>query len=118
MLGEDVGRAGGVFRATAGLQERFGPERCVDMPLAEAGTLLHASPSQLVRSFTATFGIAPHRYVVGRRIDAARHLLLDGVPLARAAVDAGFHDQAHMTRHFRRHVGVTPGRYVASSHRR
>jgi len=89
---------------------------CGEPPtLAEAGALLHASPSQLVRSFTRTFGIAPHRYVVGRRIDAARRLLLDGVPLARAAVDAGFHDQAHMTRHFRRHVGVTPGRYVASA---
>jgi pyruvate dehydrogenase E1 component beta subunit len=39
VLGEDVGRAGGVFRATAGLQERFGPNRCVDTPLAEAGIL-------------------------------------------------------------------------------
>jgi pyruvate dehydrogenase E1 component beta subunit len=39
VLGEDVGRAGGVFRATAGLQERFGPDRCVDTPLAEAGIL-------------------------------------------------------------------------------
>jgi len=39
ILGEDVGRAGGVFRATAGLRKRFGPGRCVDMPLAEAGIL-------------------------------------------------------------------------------
>jgi pyruvate/2-oxoglutarate/acetoin dehydrogenase E1 component len=39
VLGEDVGRSGGVFRATAGLQERFGPDRCVDTPLAEAGLL-------------------------------------------------------------------------------
>ncbi len=39
VLGEDVGRAGGVFRATAGLRDRFGAERCVDMPLAEAGIL-------------------------------------------------------------------------------
>ena len=39
VMGEDVGRAGGVFRATAGLRERFGPERCVDTPLAEAGML-------------------------------------------------------------------------------
>jgi pyruvate/2-oxoglutarate/acetoin dehydrogenase E1 component len=39
VMGEDVGRAGGVFRATAGLQERFGPDRCVDTPLAEAGIL-------------------------------------------------------------------------------
>jgi len=39
VLGEDVGRAGGVFRATAGLLDRFGPNRCVDTPLAEAGLL-------------------------------------------------------------------------------
>src|SRR5512132_3744851 len=38
-MGEDVGRAGGVFRATAGLRDRFGPDRCVDTPLAEAGIL-------------------------------------------------------------------------------
>jgi len=39
VMGEDVGRAGGVFRATAGLRDRFGEERCVDTPLAEAGIL-------------------------------------------------------------------------------
>jgi pyruvate/2-oxoglutarate/acetoin dehydrogenase E1 component len=39
VMGEDVGRAGGVFRATAGLRDRFGPERCVDTPLSEAGIL-------------------------------------------------------------------------------
>jgi pyruvate dehydrogenase E1 component beta subunit len=37
VLGEDVGRFGGVFRATAGLYEEFGPDRCMDTPLAEAG---------------------------------------------------------------------------------
>jgi pyruvate dehydrogenase E1 component beta subunit len=39
VMGEDVGRAGGVFRATAGLRDRFGVDRCVDTPLAEAGIL-------------------------------------------------------------------------------
>ena len=39
VLGEDVGRLGGVFRATAGLQDRFGGNRCIDTPLAEAGIL-------------------------------------------------------------------------------
>ena len=39
VMGEDVGRLGGVFRATAGLRERFGEDRCVDTPLAEAGLL-------------------------------------------------------------------------------
>jgi pyruvate dehydrogenase E1 component beta subunit len=37
VLGEDVGRFGGVFRATDGLQAEFGPERCIDTPLAESG---------------------------------------------------------------------------------
>ena len=40
VMGEDVGRAGGVFRATAGLRDKFGADRCVDTPLAEAGILV------------------------------------------------------------------------------
>ena len=39
VMGEDVGKLGGVFRATAGLQDRFGTDRCIDTPLAEAGIL-------------------------------------------------------------------------------
>jgi pyruvate/2-oxoglutarate/acetoin dehydrogenase E1 component len=39
VMGEDVGRSGGVFRVTAGLQQRFGADRCLDTPLAEAGLL-------------------------------------------------------------------------------
>ncbi len=39
VLGEDVGRFGGVFRATTGLFDEFGPDRCMDTPLAEAGII-------------------------------------------------------------------------------
>jgi AraC-like DNA-binding protein len=88
----------------------------VDAPtLAEAGRMLHVSPAHLVRCFARAFGIAPHRYLIGRRIDAARERLLHGESIAQVAAEVGFHDQAHLTRHFRRHVGVTPGRYVSSA---
>jgi AraC-like DNA-binding protein len=82
--------------------------------LAEAAAQLHAHPGYLVRCFTGTFGISPHAYLTGRRIDRARRLLLCGVPPAQVAAAAGFYDQAHLTRHFRRHLGITPGRYAAA----
>jgi AraC-like DNA-binding protein len=85
--------------------------------LAEAGGELAASPSHLVRCFTQTFGIAPHQYVLARRIDAARPRLLDGEPVARVAAGVGFYDQAHFTRQFKRHVGTPPARYARSSRR-
>ena len=79
--------------------------------LAEAGRILEVSPARLARSFTSQFRISPHRYLVGRRIEVARRRLLEGDQVARVAVDVGFHDQAHFTKHFKRHVGTTPGRY-------
>jgi AraC-like DNA-binding protein len=85
--------------------------------LAQAGRELGASPSHLVRSFTGTFGIAPHQYVTARRIDAARRRLLGGEPIALVAAGVGFYDQAHFTRQFRRHVGTPPGRYALSAGR-
>lgn len=82
--------------------------------LAHAGDLLGASPTHLVRAFRHETGIAPHRYLTGRRLDLARRLLLDGQRAAGVAVEVGFHDQAHLTRHFRRLLGVTPAAYARS----
>ncbi|WP_181423334.1 AraC family transcriptional regulator [Paenarthrobacter sp. Y-19] len=81
--------------------------------IAEAARLLGAHPSHLVRAFSQAYGIAPYRYVTGRRVDRARRLLLDGIPASEAAVEAGFHDQSHLTRHFRRVLGTTPGAFTA-----
>jgi AraC-like DNA-binding protein len=86
--------------------------------LAEAARILHASPAHLERCFSRTFGIAPHRYLLARRIDAARRRLLQGEPVAGVATGVGFHDQAHLTRHFRRHVGTTPASYASAIGRR
>ncbi|MFC9326614.1 AraC family transcriptional regulator [Kitasatospora sp. NPDC057015] len=80
--------------------------------LDEAARLLHAHPAHLVRAFSAAFGIAPHQYVTSRRVDLARRLLLAGQPPGEVATAAGFYDQSHLTRHFKRILGTTPGRYV------
>ncbi len=85
--------------------------------LREAAATIGASTSTLSRAFTRSFGIAPHRYVVARRIEFARKRLLTGEPVATVAATAGFHDQAHFTRHFGRHVGTTPARYATSGNR-
>jgi AraC-like DNA-binding protein len=82
--------------------------------LRDAATAIGASTSTLSRAFTRSFGIAPHRYALSRRIESARKRLLAGEPVATVAATAGFHDQAHLTRHFVRHVGTTPARYAVS----
>ncbi|MCA0294327.1 MAG: AraC family transcriptional regulator [Actinobacteria bacterium] len=81
--------------------------------IAEAAQALGVHPSHLVRAFSQAYGIPPHRYVTGRRVDAARHLIAQGTSIAQAAVEVGFHDQAHLTRHFRRILGATPGAFAA-----
>ncbi|WSQ62618.1 AraC family transcriptional regulator [Streptomyces sp. NBC_01217] len=80
--------------------------------LDEAARLVHAHPTHLVRAFSGAFGIAPHQYMMSRRVDLARRLLLDGQPPGEVATAAGFYDQSHLTRHFKRVVGITPGRYA------
>jgi AraC-like DNA-binding protein len=86
----------------------------VDQPvtLAAAAAEIGVSTTHLVRAFSATFGLPPHRYLTGRRLDRARALLLAGRRPAEVAVTVGFHDQAHLTRHFRRLLGVTPATFA------
>jgi AraC-like DNA-binding protein len=89
--------------------------RLVDgVSLPAAAAALGTTPTHLVRSFGAEFGIPPHRYLTGRRLDLARRRLLAGERAADVAVAVGFHDQAHLTRHFRRLLGVSPGAYARS----
>ncbi len=84
--------------------------------LGTASQTLGANPAHLVRSFTRQFGVPPHAYQLGRRIELARQRLLDGEPASEVAASVGFYDQSHFTRHFKRYVGTTPGRYALASH--
>lgn len=72
-------------------------------------------PFHLCRIFRQETGLSPHAYQLLVRARLAKTLLGQGLPIARVAADAGFADQAHLTRHFKRIFGVTPGRYAGGA---
>jgi AraC-like DNA-binding protein len=70
------------------------------------------SAFHLCRVFRDSVGMTPHAYQTQLRVRRAKSLLRAGLPITQAAAEAGFYDQAHLTRHFKRIVGLTPGRYA------
>ncbi len=87
-----------------------------NISLETLANLVHFSPFYLSRVFQKTIGLPPHSYLMQLRISQAKRLLLKGVPIKDAAVETGFVDQSHFTRHFKRFVGVTPGQYRKHHH--
>ncbi|MER8800898.1 AraC family transcriptional regulator [Mesorhizobium sp. M0998] len=71
----------------------------------------------LSRHFRATFSTSPHRFLVMRRLQRARRMIEADEPLAQIAIAAGFSDQSHFNRHFKKAFGVTPGRWSALTRR-
>jgi AraC-like DNA-binding protein len=65
----------------------------------------------LARQFRAAYGTSPYRYLMMRRLERARDTILQGTPLADAAAQTGFSDQAHLSRQFRAAYGMPPGRW-------
>jgi AraC-like DNA-binding protein len=104
--------AGPSNRLAARLRELLDARVTAGLTLAEAADVLGAHQVHLVRSFSAAYGVAPHAYLTGRRIDLARKALLHGQPPADVAALVGFCDQAHLTRTFKRYLGVTPARFA------
>ena len=82
--------------------------------LADLAALAGVSRFQLLRGFARATGVTPHAYLLQRRVRLARQLLIAGRAPAEAAQEAGFADQSHLTRAFRRQFGVTPARYRAA----
>lgn len=89
--------------------ERIDSDPADMVSLAELAQMAGLSRFQFLRAFCRQTGLTPHAYQVQRRIQLARRLILSGEPLATAASSAGFADQSHMTRLFRRTLGYTPG---------
>lgn len=80
--------------------------------LTELAAEVGLNPSYLIRSTSRATGLTPHGHLLRARVDHARRQLLNGMTAAEAALAAGFCDQSHLIRQFRRHYGVTPGALV------
>ena len=82
-----------------------------DMRIGDIAADFDRSREGFSRQVTRELGVAPHCFRLLSRLNHARQLLRDGQPIAAVAADAGFSDQSHMTRLFRRTFGTTPGLY-------
>jgi AraC-like DNA-binding protein len=103
-----IGReAGPVARVRAYLDDHLAEA----VPLARLAGIAGLHPLSLIRAFRRSEGMPPHAYQTARRIAQAQALLRQGLATAAVAQDCGFADQSHLTRAFKRVVGVPPGLY-------
>src|SRR5262249_42590404 len=85
------------------------------MDLAELASVAGLSMSPFARAFKQSTGVAPHHYLVRRRIERAQEMLARSeLPLSQIALAAGFSDQSHLARLFRQMLGITPGQFRLS----
>jgi AraC-like DNA-binding protein len=82
-----------------------------DVKVQELAYLAGVSRVHATRMFTSAFGIAPHEYLNSARVILAKQMIKQGASLTQAAFDAGFSDQAHMSKRFKRSMGMSPGQY-------
>jgi AraC family transcriptional regulator len=80
--------------------------------IAEVATACGLSRGYFIRAFREATGQTPHRWMLEKRVERARGLLLESeLALADVALVCGFADQSHFTRIFARLIGVPPGNY-------
>lgn len=82
------------------------------LTVAQLAEEAHLSQDHLIRTFKEHLGITPHQYIMKRRIERAKELLLStNTPIADLSMAIGFADQSHLSTTFRKAVGVSPARY-------
>ena len=112
--GRGPARGGPDRRVAARIRELI-RDAAADLTADDLAAAAGCSRFVAYRAFSRAYGLAPSDYQRQLRIRAARGLLSVGVSPSQAAAEAGFADQAHLTRWFRRYYGVTPGAYQAAA---
>jgi AraC-like DNA-binding protein len=109
--------AGKEHRAVRLVRECLVDNLAENVSLRELARPTGLNPTYLLQVFAEEVGMPPHAYQRAARVWRAKRLLIEGVPLSQVASETGFYDQSHLTRHFKRHVGVAPGNYARNSRR-
>jgi len=114
----NAGPIGTVNRAAAqGARDHIESNIERSLTLAELERVTGHDRWQLSRDFRAMFGTSPYRYLIARRLDNARRLILAGWRIAEAAGASGFADQSHFGRAFKKTYGLTPAAWKATTAR-
>ena len=81
--------------------------------LEQMAAIARLSPNYFAWQFKRATGLPPHQYILDHRVERAKQFLQTGsdIPLAEVAAEAGFSDQSQFSHHFKRLIGVTPGRF-------
>lgn len=66
----------------------------------------------ILRKFKLHYKLSPHAYLINKRINHAKHLLMNGESVANTAAACGFFDQSHFAKTFRHYVGIAPVDYT------
>lgn len=95
-------------RALDYISDKLGEE----LKVAEIAEAVKVSEAHFTRLFRQAMGLAPHQYIMQRRIEMAKRLLVETeFPIARIALDSGFQSQSRFTTLFRQFTGTTPRAY-------
>jgi AraC-like DNA-binding protein len=111
--GHALGAAGWEHAAVTRAKEWLDANSEQNVSIRWLADLAGLSPYYLVHAFHRQVGVPPHRYQTIVRVNRARKLLTSGASLSDVAYGTGFCDQSHLTRCFKRTLGVTPGSYAA-----
>ena len=82
-----------------------------DISIDQLASMACLSPFHFTHIFTRQVGLPPYAYLIQTRIRQVKTMLANGQRPAAAAQNAGFYDQSHLNRHFKRLTGMTPGQY-------
>ncbi len=112
--GVELRSIGQEHRAVKRVQDYLTAHYADNIALEQLAAIAELSPFHLIRVFRRQVGLPAHAYLTQVRLKEAKILLALGLPIAQVALLTGFVDQSHLTKHFKRTVGVTPGQYAGS----